>query len=186
MATNPSWSEELPKGTVPNLVGLTSANADTQVSNAGFIGTSSTTSPIDDSGGSIGSGNLNKVISQTETAGSTIPLGEIINYVIATPYFPPYFPPFFPPFFPPHFPPFFPPYFPPFFPPHFPPFFPPFFPPHFPPFFPPFFPPAFGPYFPPFFPPAFAKDGTDLFLPGIIKRKSKDTTTSEEDENAKD
>ena len=198
MATNPSWSEELPKGTVPNLVGLTSANADTQVSNAGFIGTSSTTSPIDDSGGSIGSGNLNKVISQTETAGSTIPLGEIINYVIATPYFPPYFPPFFPPFFPPHFPPFFPPYFPPFFPPHFPPFFPPFFPPHFPPFFPPFFPPhfppffppffppAFGPYFPPFFPPSFTKDGTDLFLPGIIKRKSKDTTTSEEDENAKD
>lgn len=169
MANNQaSWSEDLPKGTVPNLVGLTSANAATQVTNAGFIGGSSTTSPINDGSGTIGSGNLDKVISQVETAGSVIPLGEVIDYVIATPYFPPFFPPFFPP----HFPPFFPPYFPPFFPPHFPPFFPPFFPPHFPPFFPPFFPPSFGPYFPPFFPPSFpgGKDGTDVFLPGIIKK----------------
>ena len=150
MASNmTSWSEDLPKGTVPNLVGLTSANAPTQVTNAGFIGSASTTSPINDPAGTIGSGNLNRVISQTETANSVLPLGEVIDYVVATPYFPPFFPPFFPP----HFPPFFPPHFPP----HFPPFFPPHFPPHFPPFFPPHFPPHFPPFFPPFFPPRFTK-----------------------------
>lgn len=179
MAHNPSWSEELPKGTVPNLVGLTSANAATQVTNAGFIGGSVTTSPINDGAGTIGSGNLDKVISQVETAGSVVRLGEVIDYVVATPYFPPFFPPFFPP----HFPPFFPPYFPPFFPPHFPPFFPPFFPPHFPPFFPPFFPPAFGPYFPPFFPPSFGKDGTDVFLPGIIKKSFPAKSTDKENDS---
>ena len=110
---------ELPKGTVPNLVGLTSASAQTTVSNAGFIGSASTNTPINDPTGSIGSGNLNKVYTQTETANSVIPLGEVIDYQIGTPYFPPFFPPFFPPHFPPFFPPFFPPHFPPFFPPSF-------------------------------------------------------------------
>ena len=148
---NQEKEPDLPKGTVPNLIGLTSASAQTAVTNAGFIGSASTTTPINDASGTIGSGNLNKVTSQTETAGAVLPAGEVIDYVVSTPYFPPFFPPFFPPYFPPFFPPFFPPYFPPFFPPYFPPFFPPFFPPYFPPFFPPYFPP----FFPPFFPPSF-------------------------------
>jgi len=126
-----SAREDLPKGTVPNLVGQTESNAATQVTNAGFIVGSVTYSSIDDADGAQGTGNLDKVISQVETANSAVPLGVVIDYTVATPYFPPFFPPHFPPFFPP------------FFPPHFPPFFPPHFPPHFPPFFPPFFPPAF-------------------------------------------
>ena len=140
---NSEKEPDAPKGSVPNLVGLTSAAAPGAVTTAGFVGSASATTPINDPTGSIGNGNLNKVTSQTETAGAVMPVGEVIDYVVSTPYFPPFFPPFFPPHFPPFFPPHFPPHFPPFFPPHFPPHFPPFFPPHFPPHFPPFFPPAF-------------------------------------------
>lgn len=108
---NQEKEPDLPKGTVPDLSGLTSASAQTTVTNAGFIGSASTTSPINDPTGTSGSANLNKVTSQTETANTIIPLGEVIDYVVSTPYFPPFFPPFFPPHFPPHFPPFFPPSF---------------------------------------------------------------------------
>ena len=121
------------KAGVPNIVGQTTTNADSLITNAGFT--------VGDK--SIGSTSVptlvNTVSAQVITAGEIKPLSTEIDYT--------YYSPFFPPFFPPHFPPHFPPFFPPFFPPHFPPFFPPFFPPHFPPFFPPHFPPHFPPTF---------------------------------------
>ena len=143
------------KDNVPDIVGEVYTDANTQITNAGFDVGTVTTENIDDASGSLGTGNLNKVKTQTPSANYVYPLKEDVDYVYHSPYFPPFFPPFFPPYFPPFFPPFFPPYFPPFFPPFFPPYFPPFFPPYFPPYFPPFFPPFFPPYFPPFFPPYF-------------------------------
>ncbi len=105
------------KDEIPNIVGQTVTNADSQIVSAGFdVGSKSTTSTDN-------SGLLDTVQSQVDTAGDIKPLSHNMNYT--------YYSPFFPPFFPPHFPP----HFPPFFPPHFPPFFPPFFPPHFPPHF---------------------------------------------------
>jgi len=132
MATQPK--DQTPrKDDVPNIVGQTkgtgSGESDNTITTAGFTVGSATAEAINDSGGSIGNSNLNKVKSQVQTAGSVYPLSQAIDYT--------YYSPYFPPFFPPHFPPHFPPFFPPFFPPHFPPFFPPFFPPHFPPAFPP-------------------------------------------------
>ena len=143
------------KDDVPDIVGQTkgtgSGESDNTITSAGFAVGTPTAEAINDSGGSIGTSNLNKVKSQVVAAGTVYPIGHAIDYTYYSPYFPPHFPPHFPPFFPPHFPP----HFPPFFPLHFPPHFPPFFPPHFPPHFPPFFPPHFPPFFPPFFPPSF-------------------------------
>ena len=109
------------KEAVPDIVGQTASNANSQITSAGFdVGTVTDTDAPSGNPGVVGN-----VVSQVQTAGNIMVLSTDIDYTKYNPHFPPYFPPFFPPHFPP--------YFPPFFPPHFPPYFPPFFPPHFPP-----------------------------------------------------
>ena len=97
------------KDDVPNIVGQTkgtgSGESDNTITSAGFVVGTATAEAINDSDGSIGTSNLNKVKSQVQTAGSVMPLVTAIDYTYYSPYFPPYFPPFFPPFFPPYFPP---------------------------------------------------------------------------------
>ena len=95
------------KEAVPNIVGQTTANADSQITSAGFdVGTQTATDAPSGNPGVVGT-----VVSQVQTAGNIMVLSTDIDYTYYSPHFPPYFPPFFPPHFPPFFPPFFPPSF---------------------------------------------------------------------------
>ena len=115
------------KVAVPNIIGISKAQARINLSNISLTYLEKTTP-----GASLDDNDI--VSGQDTSSGTIVPRGSIVQYTYKVFTFtPPHFPPFFPPYFPP--------FFPPFFPPHFPPFFPPFFPPHFPPFFPPYFPP---------------------------------------------
>ena len=87
---------------VPNVVGQTRTNANTNLSNAGFVtGTQTSTNTFN---ASIDQ----QIISTTPAAGSQHGPGQPVNYNYYQ-----WTPPFFPPFFPPGFGPFFPPFFPP-------------------------------------------------------------------------
>ena len=90
--------KDLPrKDEIPNIVGQTKTNADSQIVSAGMVvGTASTTNTDN-------SGLLDTVASQVDTAGDIKLLGHVIDYTYYSPYFPPFFPPFFPPHFPPSF-----------------------------------------------------------------------------------
>ena len=79
------------KDDVPNIVGQTTTNADSQVVSAGFDVGSKTTTPA------TGAQATDIVASQTPSAGTVYPLKEAVDYVYYSPYFPPFFPPFFPP-----------------------------------------------------------------------------------------
>ena len=62
------------KDTVPNIVGQTTTNADSQIVSAGFtVGTKSTTN-------ATGSQTLNTVVSQVVAADTEYPLGMAIDY----------------------------------------------------------------------------------------------------------
>jgi len=79
------------KDDVPNIVGQTTTNADSQITSAGFDkGSTSTTN-------ATGSQVLNTVVSQTPAAGTVYPLKEDVSYVYYSPYFPPHFLPHLPP-----------------------------------------------------------------------------------------
>ena len=85
------------KDDVPNVVGQTTTNANSQITSAGFDVGSTSTTPA------TGSQTVDTVVSQTPAAGTVYPLKEDVAYVYYSPYFPPHFPPHFPPFFPPSF-----------------------------------------------------------------------------------
>ena len=65
------------KDDVPNIVGQTkgtgSGESDNTITTAGFVVGSATAEAINDSDGSIGTSNLNKVKSQVQSAGSVMP-----------------------------------------------------------------------------------------------------------------
>jgi hypothetical protein len=140
------WAGSKGMGKIPNLEGLSIANARNAILNAGFkLGNETPRG----NGQGANSSNNGKAKGRDDTD-SLLDYEEVLDFEYYEYVAPPFFPPTFQT-------PFFPPTFNPFFPPSFVqnPFFPPSFVQN--PFFPPFFPPTFNPFFPPFFPPSFVQ-----------------------------